>query len=587
MLLSIVTGTHNRLPYLQLMLGSIRRQLHKGIDYEFIIVDGGSTDGTLVWCKQQPDVRLIEQGQLVGAIRAFGAGARAARGQYVLLANDDVLFKPNSILPALVHLETHASCAAVAFADNRTSLVNGTGKDFRTEGIGVTLANGAPSMVTYAQVGLFRRDLAEQAGWWGDLDDTMNKSRTYGGDSYLSARLWEMGYTVDPVEGCIVEDLIVRDALRNTNSVLGRHDGAAYYERFPTVHVPTAHTVYPIKRRMRVLYLPVYEGNYPQAMNREQGMTEALQDIGALVYEVDYLNTSADLPGMVKAWQPDLILTQIQGIGEKLTTATLAAMRAACPSALVVNWNGDAHMDGLVSQPMLDLLRHVDIQTTVNAAALPIYKREGVRAAYWQIGIKFPLTPLPVMPAWDVLYQANWYAYRDPLFDMLAGLRCKVGMYGNHALAVGNTHYDFAAQFALYSGATITVGDTFPFNTYAFVSNRVFQALAAGAFLLQQHSEGLQDYTGLTAGVHYVEWSDVDDLREQIEEWLKPERASERARIAAAGQAFVNAHFSYSAQVRKLLTEIIPACMSGQTELAHEHPEPMEQSAELVATWMD
>src|SRR5690606_6005495 len=168
----------------------------------------------------------------------------------------------------------------------------------------------------------------------------------------------------------------------------------------------------------------------------------------------------------------------------------------------------------LIAPPVLDLLRHVDLQTTVNAKVLPFYAREGIPAAYWQIGYKQPTGRLPDMPTWDVLYQANWYEYRAPLFEMLYRLPYRVGVYGNEARAQGSTHYDFAAQAALYANATITIVDTFP-GTKAFVSNRVFQALSQGAFLLQQYSESLRDYTGLTPGVHYVSWDTIDDLREK------------------------------------------------------------------------
>lgn len=558
-LLSIVTGTYNRLPWLKLMLASARLQLPKGSDYEFIVIDGGSTDGTLEYLRQQPDVRLIEDGSLKGAISAFCRAAHSSRADYVILANDDIVFKAHSILPAIVHLETHPDCAAVAFADNRTSTVTGGGKAYRTEGIGATLPDGTQTMVTYAQVGMFRRALAEEGGWWGYLDPIMGQARTYGGDCYLSARLWEMGYTVDAVAGCVIDDLIVRDALRDAHSSgLNGFDSQCYYERFPTVQLPDMRASVPLNERMRVLFIPVYEPNYPQAANREPWLTEAFWARGALCLEVDYLNGEWDLPALAKAWQPDLILTQIQGWGEKLTPTILASMRENAPGAVVVNWNGDAHLHSLTSPPVLDLLRHVDLQTTVNAAVLPLYAAEGIPAAYWQIAYREPLQPLPSMPAYEVLYQANWYEYREPLFSLLYQLPYRVGVFGNDARANGNTHYDFAAQAALYRNATITLGDTFPFSTKAFVSNRVFQALSHGAFLLQQYSEALEEFTGLKAGVHYVEWRSVDELPDLIAAWLSPDKAAARDAIRQAGQAFVRANFSPAAQVEKLLTDLIP-----------------------------
>ncbi len=564
-LLNIVSGTYNRIQYLKLMVLSVRAQLPKGLAYEFVLVDGGSTDGTLDWARQQKDVRLIEDGALLGAISAFSRGAQAAQGEYVVLANDDVTFEPHSLLTALSYLERHPSCAAVAFADNRTSLVSGDGKEYRTEGIGVTLPNGEKTMYTYAQVGMFRKALGDAAGWWGWQDAVMQQSRTYGGDSFLSARLWEMGYTVDAVPGCAVTERllhkttqgdVVGDALHHQHAP----DGRFYYERFPTVHIPAQRATYPVPERLRFLHLPIYESSHPQAANREAGLTEAFGDYG-ICLEVDYLNAPRlDLARLAQAWQPDLVLTQFQGWGEKLTPQMLADMRRAAPRAVLVNWNGDAHERGLIDSRVFDLLRHIDLQTTVNAKVLPTYAAEGVAAAYWQIFYKQPLEPLPLMPTHTVLWQGNWYDYRAPLFDALYNLRAQgydVGVYGNDRRANGNTHYDFAAQASLYANATITVGDTFP-NTEAFVSNRVFQALGAGAFLLQQHSLHLEDYTGLVDGVHYVGWSTVPDLLTKIAEWSAPEKAEQRRQIAECGKAFVRTNFSAQAQVRKLLVELLP-----------------------------
>lgn len=568
MLLSIVSGTFNRLQYLKLMVLSVRQQLPRGINYEFILVDGGSTDGTLQWCDQQPDIRLIEDGALLGAISAFTRGAQAAYGDYVVLANDDVTFAPYSLITALSYLERTPTCGAVAFADNRTGIVGGRPNDYRTEGIGVTLPDGTQTMRTYAQVGMFRRFLGQDAGWWGAFDPIMQHARTYGGDSYLSARLWEMGYSVDPVAGCqVTELLLVRDSSGaiHGDDLHASHqpDGEFYYRRFPTVYIPAEAARIAMPERLRVLHLPVYEANHPQRENREAGLTEAFAEYGVCL-EVDYLNApNLNLPALVQAWQPDLILTQIQGWGDKLTPQMLADMRTACPSAVVVNWNGDAHERGLIDSRVLDLLRHVDLQTTVNAKVLRKYEQEHIPAAYWQIYYKRPLEPLPLMPRHDIVWQGNWYEYRTDLFDVIYSLRqygYNVGVYGNDRRADGNTHYDFAAQAALYANATITLGDTFP-ETEGFVSNRVFQALGAGAFLLQQVSPRLEEFTGLVDGVHYVSWSSLSDLTEKIGFWLAPERAAERQRIRDAGQVFVREHYSAAAQVRKLLVELIPKAM--------------------------
>ena len=90
MLLSIVSGTYNRQPYLEAMMKSCVASMPPGIEYEFCICDGGSTDGTLDVLRGRRDVKLLEHGELRGAIKAFNDAAAMATGDYLLIANDDI-----------------------------------------------------------------------------------------------------------------------------------------------------------------------------------------------------------------------------------------------------------------------------------------------------------------------------------------------------------------------------------------------------------------------------------------------------------------------------------------------------------------
>ncbi len=559
--LSIVSGTYNRLSYLQNMINSARRALPLGLPYEFVIIDAGSDDGSLEWLRQQPDVVLIEHGEKRGAIAAFTEGAYRSRGLYVLLANDDVTFHPHSITRAISYLEDHPHCGAVAFADNRPSR-HFDNRQFKTEVMAGVTPEGRAVVVTYAQVGLFRKRLGDAVGWWGAYDPIMSRARTYGGDNYLSARIWEAGYTVDAVPGVAVTDHIPVDQLRRANMEHEQGkmhpDSAAFLERFPRWGPEIGKNILRCNvqaRKLRILYLPIYEPGYPQQRYQKRGLRIALKKLG-FVYEVDYLNTDVNVAEVVKAWQPHLMLSQFQD-ATNVTPDMLAYWRKLCPGMVVVNWNGDAR--GLLEPDYLSLLRRVDLQLIVNAAALPEYEREGIRAAYWQIGFERPAGKLPEMPAHDVVFLGN--AYNEQRHELERALRSNghnVGLYGSGwQQADGNTLYDFGAGEALYRNATIAVSDTFP-GTVAFVSNRLFQALAAGAFVLHQETPQLEEYTGLVAGKHYVEWRDLDDLRERICYWMDKRRKKRRQRIAQQGHEFVVQNYSFDAQVRKLLTEHLP-----------------------------
>ena len=62
--------------------------------YEIIVVDNGSTDGTLEYCLRQ-DVTLVSFARNRGFPVACNAGLRAAGGDTLLLLNNDVVVKPH------------------------------------------------------------------------------------------------------------------------------------------------------------------------------------------------------------------------------------------------------------------------------------------------------------------------------------------------------------------------------------------------------------------------------------------------------------------------------------------------------------
>jgi len=89
MLFSVVIPTYNRLPFLPSALDSVLRQ--RFTDYEIIVVDDGSEDGTRDYLQRQKDrLRILRQSNR-GPGAARNLGANEARGEYVaFLDSDDV-----------------------------------------------------------------------------------------------------------------------------------------------------------------------------------------------------------------------------------------------------------------------------------------------------------------------------------------------------------------------------------------------------------------------------------------------------------------------------------------------------------------
>ncbi|PYL17170.1 MAG: family 2 glycosyl transferase, partial [Verrucomicrobia bacterium] len=90
MLFSVVIPTYNRASYLRATLDSLQAQ--EFTDYETIVVDDGSTDGTLSILSETPWVRVLRQ-ENKGPGAARNLGASQCSGQYIaFLDSDDVWF---------------------------------------------------------------------------------------------------------------------------------------------------------------------------------------------------------------------------------------------------------------------------------------------------------------------------------------------------------------------------------------------------------------------------------------------------------------------------------------------------------------
>ncbi len=93
----ILVVTYNRLELLKEEIKSLRNQVYK--DFDILIVNNGSTDGTEDWLKQQEDLLYITQENLGGAGGFFtGIKFFAEQGyEYCWLMDDDVECSANAL----------------------------------------------------------------------------------------------------------------------------------------------------------------------------------------------------------------------------------------------------------------------------------------------------------------------------------------------------------------------------------------------------------------------------------------------------------------------------------------------------------
>jgi N-acetylglucosaminyl-diphospho-decaprenol L-rhamnosyltransferase len=141
---SVVIVTWNALPWLEQCLESVRGR-------EIVVVDHGSTDGTLDFVRERyPGVRLIEQ-ENKGMGGGNNAGMRAAGGRYFFLLNSDAWVVDDALDRLVAFADEHPEAAVVG-----PKLLN-------TDGTLQRSARGEPTLWRLATEYLFIRKLAPRS----------------------------------------------------------------------------------------------------------------------------------------------------------------------------------------------------------------------------------------------------------------------------------------------------------------------------------------------------------------------------------------------------------------------------------------
>lgn len=119
-MISVLLCTYNRESLLRETIDSILAQSYK--DFEFIIVDDGSTDGTREileeYREQDERIRLIFQEKNKFYCRSANDGLKHVRGEYVAFATSDDTWHSEKLQKQMAYLEQHPECGACfTFAD--------------------------------------------------------------------------------------------------------------------------------------------------------------------------------------------------------------------------------------------------------------------------------------------------------------------------------------------------------------------------------------------------------------------------------------------------------------------------------------
>ncbi len=173
---SIVVPNWNGMRFVGMCLDSLAKMDFE--DYEVIVVDNGSSDGSREMIEQQyPEVRLLKLPDNMGFAIACNEGIKASSAEYIVLLNNDIEVTPDWLKELYGGMERHPECGMgttkMMFLDQRDVFYN-TGDLFHSWSSGGGRGQGEKDLGQYereeyvfgacAGAGIYRREFFNQVG---------------------------------------------------------------------------------------------------------------------------------------------------------------------------------------------------------------------------------------------------------------------------------------------------------------------------------------------------------------------------------------------------------------------------------------
>ncbi len=246
---SIVIPTLDGRRFLETCLASVRRQSLPVL--EILVVDNGSRDGTAAWlAREYPEVVVISLEENRGFGCAVNAGIVRARGQWVLLLNNDIELAPDCLerlQSALRHFHAQRWFALKMLQFNDRQRVDGAGDAMFLGGAGYrlgTMERDGPlfdhSGIVFgacAGAALYHRSFFERVGLFDgdffayleDLDLNIRAARQGLPCRYLpQARVYHIG---SATSGSPLNPFTARLTTRNMFFILLKHYPSPFFVR--------------------------------------------------------------------------------------------------------------------------------------------------------------------------------------------------------------------------------------------------------------------------------------------------------------------------------------------------------------------
>ena len=177
-MITIVIPNYNGNKYLKGCLDSIYKQSYT--DYEIIIIDNASTDGSYEWVNTYKDIVFKSLEENYGFSRAVNEGIRLARGEYVLLLNNDTELCEDFLEEILKVIKTDSKIFGVSskmIQYHNQDVIDDAGDEYTVIGWGYKRGDGKgienfmkEERVFSACAGaaLYRKEVFDQIGYFDE-----------------------------------------------------------------------------------------------------------------------------------------------------------------------------------------------------------------------------------------------------------------------------------------------------------------------------------------------------------------------------------------------------------------------------------
>jgi GT2 family glycosyltransferase len=172
---SVIIASHTGRQHLQRCLPALLADDYP--DFQVIVVDNASTDGTAEFVEQEyPSVKVIRNALNLGFSRASNMGAAHAPGEYLAFLNQDAVVRPGWLASLVVALEGHPKAALATpqiLVLAQPHSINACGNQSHYTGLSFCRGAGQPagSFTQLEQVNavsgaafVMRKDVFEQLG---------------------------------------------------------------------------------------------------------------------------------------------------------------------------------------------------------------------------------------------------------------------------------------------------------------------------------------------------------------------------------------------------------------------------------------